>query len=172
MARKSTKNPKGTKVVREVELDLEEGLKLKLADELADKSRALTKLRQEFAEVSTKWKERIKPVSDRVDTILSFFEDGKEKKTVECVAVKNHQDNKVEYWFEGKIVDHRPMTTDDLQDQLKLTTKRGRTKENSVKFPTPTESEDIASVRKLETSKRTKHSSVDGPTANGAETKI
>lgn len=160
------KNPKGKKVTREVEIDLDQSIKLKLADELTEKSRALSKLKTEYDEVKQKWKERLYPVETRVNCILNFFENGKEKKVVECVMVKNYDANKVEYWYEGKIVDHRPMTVADRQEDMPLNTRRGRSKENSVVMPTPTAQEEIADIVKAETSKKTKHSSVDGPTSH------
>lgn len=171
MTTKKTKTPKGTKVTREVEIDLDEKLKLKLVGELAEKSRSLTKLNTEFDEVKNKWKERIKPVQDRVETILAFIENGKEKKTVETTMVKNFEENRIEYWLDGVVVDHRPMTVTDRQEELPVKTRKGRIKEANVKTVEPTtRDEDIAQVHRLETSKRTKTSAVDGPTGNGHAT--
>lgn len=164
MAKKKT--PKGTTVTREVEITLDDKTRAKLAQELGDKLKSETKLKTEFADVKAKWNERITPVSDRIAAIENFLENGTEKKTVETTMVKNFEENTVEYWFEDRIVDHRPMSVTDRQEDMPLKTKRGRTKENSVK-PVTTEQDDINNVRKLETSKKTKHSSVDGPTNNG-----
>lgn len=167
MAKKKT--PKGTKVVRDVEISLDDKTRAKLAEELGEKLKAQTKLELEFSDVKTKWKERLTPVSDRVKAIENFLENGTETKTVETTMVKNYNDNVVEYWFDGAVVYHRPMTSVDRQEDLPIKTRRGRTKENSVVMP-PTESEDIGNVRKLETSKRTKRSAVDGPTkGNGLD---
>jgi hypothetical protein len=160
---------KGKLVTREVEIGLDEKTRAKLAEELGEKLKAKTKLDLEFADVKAKWKERITPVSDRVAAIENFLENGKEKKTVECLQVKNFESGRMEWLFEGKIVDHRPLTDVDHQEEIALKTKRGRTKENSVKAVQPTEDEEISNVRKLETSKKTKHTATDGPTGNGLD---
>lgn len=159
------KTPKGKKVTREVEIDLDDSTHAKLSKERGDKLRTKARLTAEFEEVKTKWTERIKPISDRLAVLDESVRNGKEKKTVECVLVKNFEDNKMEYWFEGKIVDHRPMTAADRQEDLVLKNKKKRT--NSVVMPE--KEDDVTNVRKLETSKRTKHSSVDGPKTNGLE---
>lgn len=161
----TTKKPKGTLVTREVELELDDKILVKLGKERGDKLRAKADLEEKAAEDKQKWAERIKPLSERLTFIDDCLRNGKEKKTLEVTAVKNYDENKVEFWYEGKIVDYRAMTVQDRQEDMPLKTKKGRSKENSVKNVAPqTEEESIAEVRKLETSKRTKLSAVDGPT--------
>ncbi len=170
---KVLKTPKGTEVTREVELKLDDATHAKLSKERGEKLRAKAKLEEEFAEVKTKWADRIKPLSNRLAVLDEFVEHGIEKKTVKCTMVKNHEQSVVEFWFEGTVVDSRPMTPLDRQEDLPI--RRGRSTKTEKKRDVRKaasgdkdwEDDDIAQVRKAETSKKTKHSSTDGPTQNG-----
>lgn len=164
----SSATPKGEPVTREVELGLDDPTRAKLAAELGTKLAQLTELNTKFAEKKAKHAEQTDPLKARVKAIENFLECGREKKTLQCTLVKNYDDNVVEYWYEGRVVDHRAMSELDRQQQLDVKTKRGRSKKNSVKLPEPTTQEqDIANVRRLETGKFTKRSAVDGPTDTG-----
>lgn len=169
MAPKTLKNPKGKKVTREVEIGLDTETRAKLAEELGEKLKAKTKLDAEFSEVKQKWKDRIQPVADRIGAIENFLENGKEKKTVETIMVKNHDENKVEYWFQGKIVDWRHMNESDRQEDMTLKTKRGASPDKRLgkDAPIETRDEEIKNIHKLETSRKTKHSATDGPVGKG-----
>lgn len=177
---KATTTPKGETVTREVTLDLTDERKLQLFDEMAEKMTAEEKLKADFADVKTKWNDRIKPVTDRITAIRSYVKDGKETKTLKVTAVKNWDQDVVEYWWDNKVVDSRPMNPEDRQEKLNI--KKGRAKENSVTKPAKRdgrmaaagdrEDNEIDEVRKAETGRKTKRSAVDGPTPEAKATGV
>lgn len=166
---KNARAPKGKIVTREVSIELDEKTYAKFGKEEGELMRNVGKLREEFSDVKRKWDDRIEPLTDRLEFVRESLKNGKETKTIECRQVKNFDEGRMEWWYDGKVVDHRPLTTTDHQEEIPLKTKRGRTKENSVVVPPKAVDDEIGNVRKLETSRRTKHTSTDGPVGKGHE---
>ena len=169
MSRKA--QPKGTKVTKEFLFDLTE-------QEFAEKGKAAAALCQEvkdldvqFEEVKDNWKAKIKAREAKRDDILAVIHAKKEKRSVESVLVKNYDTKEMEYWFEGKVVERRTMTADEVQTELPLA-KPKRTRKAKEHKTDPVAAAhanghdaDMAKVIQEETSKRTKLSAVDGARA-------
>lgn len=165
------KNPKGKVITREITLELTKEDYAKLGERESDLMNSVGKLEAEFSEVKSKWTARLDPLKAELTEVRATLKAKEEKKTLEVTQVMNYDEDTVEFWFAGKIVDTRPMTHQDRQDQMEFAqpkTRRGRdAKQLAANDVEKDEDKEISNVRKLETSRRTKHSSVDGPVNNG-----
>lgn len=184
---KKQKTPKGTKVTKEFLFKLTDA-EVNEKGKVAAKARAgAAKLELQFEEVKDGWKAKIKVQENLRDAALDVIHAGEEKRTVDCVMVKNFNEKKVEYWFEDKVLDTRPMTADELQVDMPLDSKRGqkaravaqKLQKGDGKPPKADpvaeahaaangngKFSDIADVHQMETHRASKTSAVDGPTRN------
>jgi hypothetical protein len=170
------KAPKGTKVTKEFEFKL-------TVTEIADKGKqaaALFKeikgLDVEFEAVKDEWKAKIKDREAKRDDLLGVINAGVELRQTESVMVKNFDTRTVEYWVEVEgdwdLVESRAMTESESQTEMSLDKpKKGRSKKAQKHDPVAEahangQDTDVGSVIKEETSRRTKHSAVDGATAS------
>ena len=174
--KKTDKTPPGTLVTKE--------FMFKLTDaEAAERYHAagvlhaeILKLEEDFAELKRNWKSKIDARTASRDDLLVAGETGEEKRTVESTMVKNFDVKEIAYWFEGKVIERRTMTESELQMEANF--EKSKKERARVQKLGQTEKHDpvaeahkangkdpeIAQVHKLETSRTTKTSSVDGPT--------
>lgn len=172
----TTKNPKGKDVKRAVLFKL-------TAEEKATKGEQAAKFSEDWKAVETKFKvvrtdftDKLKSLRSKIDKLLGEIHEGQERREVECIEVKNFEENMVEFFHKGVKVDEREMTADDRQ--LEITPVKGKAKwqkANGKRFPTSSQeakemaedkkAKEISEVIKLETKRGTKQSSVDGPRA-------
>jgi predicted nuclease with TOPRIM domain len=171
----ATTEPKGTKVTREISIEIADDKErlAKLGKEEGALLRNLAKLDANFAEVKSEWAARLDPLRSRLGEIRQALKDERETFTADTVMVKNYDANKIEYWFDGKIVDARDMTAEERQQDIGFpkNTRKGRAPRVDHKMAAANDVEredaDIGNVRRLETSRHTKHSATDGPAGNG-----
>lgn len=170
--KKSKTNPKGAKVTKEFMFKLTK-------DESNEKGMAAAALKKEvdrleiqFDEVKESWKAKINTRTDKYKELLDVIDAKEEKRTVEAILVHNYADATIEYWFEGTIMESRAMTDNERQKEMDLKApKKARAIKQTLQKADPVAAahangkvSDIAEVHKLETSRGTKTSAVDGPT--------
>lgn len=168
---KKTETPKGIEVKRKIKFELNQSELAEKAKEIGKLRGGLDKLVAQFCEVKRDWNERIKKITDKLVVLENQCDEVKEEREVMTTAVKDHDEQTVRYFYKGEVVETRPMTEVDRQEELTLKNagkkRTNSKKENSIIVPPTTEEQDIADVVKAETSKRTKHSAVDGEIGNG-----
>lgn len=113
---------------------------------------------------------KIKDLTKKISNTLHAISTGEERREVQCTEIKNFEKNLVEYVFKGQTLESREMTADDRQLVLadKPEKKGPKAKWQSMapkydpkKTAEEEESQEIAQVHKLETSRKTASSSVD-----------
>lgn len=179
---KKQKTPAGTKVTKEFEFKLTEAEFSEKGKSAAALSREVTDLKVQFEEVKDTWNAKIKTRAAKRDDVLAVIHAKKEKRTVDAVLVKNYDAKEIEYWFEGEVLERRTMTDSELQVEadFEKNGKKARALKQKLTKPLDPElagkvgakvpaavngqGEDIGDVIKAETHRRTKTSSVDGPT--------
>lgn len=124
---KTKKNPKGKKVKRDLAIEL-------TSDEFAAKGKEAANLACEFREVEKEKKAvvetysaKLKDRASRRDELLNSIKEGVENRTVECIEVKNYNENRVEFWHQGVMNQHREMTVGDRQAEIPLKDKKTKT---------------------------------------------
>lgn len=174
--KKTDATPVGKKVTREFSVELDDQRYAELARRQGSVLMTKSKLEAEYSEVKARWKERLDPLTTELDTIEAALRDGKETMTAETTMVVNYDERRVEYFFNGKVVDSRDMTTQDeqqaeapLKNRAKSTKPRRDHKKAASGDREDEVGEDIESVIKAETRKSTKHTSTDGPSGNGID---
>jgi hypothetical protein len=165
-------------LVREITIDIDKATYAELGEREGALMRNLDNLKEQFAEVEKSWDERIDPVADELAGVRKTLKEGKITKTAEVEVVKNYDENRVDYVFEGKVVDSRDMTVEDRQGSLlggqaveKPKTRRGRDAKqaaaNDDTLDEPPRDSEIADVIKMEQGRQTKHTATDGPAGKG-----
>lgn len=172
--KKTTGKNKSETVEREVTIDLDKSAHAALGEERGELLRGKANLDTQFAEVKDQWTARLEPFRTRLGLIDQTLKDGRETKKLECEIVKNYDENRVEYHHAGKMVDHREMSVEDRQDTMPLEEKKPKTRRGrdakqlaANDKDLPEVDQDISNVRRLETSRNTKHTSTDGPAGKG-----
>lgn len=115
MAKRKKKNPKGQKTERPLLFNLTAEETRTKAIQAADDSISVTTLTAEYKGVQEDWKAKIKNRAASRDDLLSQIREGTEERTVECIAVKNYNQNVVEYWHEGLKIQSREMTKQERE---------------------------------------------------------
>lgn len=174
------KNPAGQKLNKEFVFNLAQAEIAKMASEAANID--AERIEREV-ERATKNKEMLAGIQDlesKRATLLAKIREKKEARVVEVTQVMNYDAKLVQYWYQGKVLEERTMTADELQAELPLKTKKKREKEPTgaqktyakAKGAPVAESKangkdhDIQSTIRAETGRRTKRSSVDGVYGN------
>lgn len=168
---KKATTPEGTKLKRM--------LPFKLSDEeKARKGEIAAQLNKQHEEAVTQKKvavakhnERINDLSKRISVQLMMINEGVERREVQCTEVKNYESNEIQWWFNNEKMDSREMTTEERQMELTPVKKKSETSKEArpkwaklapkYKSKAEREDEEIASVHKLETSRRGASSMVD-----------
>jgi hypothetical protein len=167
------KSPKGKKIKRTVTFKLTDADFAAKGKEAAECARQVTALENEFEGVKEDWKAKIKNAEAKRDVALEAIRKGTEQRETDVTEVKNFTTQMVEYYLDGKKVDERKMEEPDMQQELKLKSRKRKGKEAKADKTEKTEaksnvtpiSEDVGHVIRSETSMKSKFSSVDGPRA-------
>lgn len=171
MAKKKT--PDGEKCERSLPFRLNDVDKARKGEVCGQLNKTLEAAYEAKAIEMKKHNAKIKGLEDNISKHLSMINEGIERRPVTCSMVKNFDDNKIEFWFEGEILESRDMTPADRQLVLDAKAKKdGKKKEkwqtHAPKFVkgAPIESQDledeeIKQVHKLETSRKGASSMVD-----------
>lgn len=178
MAKEKKKTtPKGTKVSKEFEFNLTRDEIHDMGVEMAKLDHGIGELDTQFDEVKKAWKAKIDAAEAKRKDISSVVHAKKQKRTVEAILVKDFEAKEIQYWFEDKIIESRAMTAAEAQVEMNLKEPKGAKKQklHVVKDPVAeahkteeqAKQEDVAGVIAAETNRRTKSSSVDGPTTDG-----
>lgn len=171
MAKKKT--PDGERCERSLPFKLNDEDKARKG-ELAAKLNKQLELAQEAKKAEMqKHNAKITDLVKKVSSQLKMINEGIERKAVTCTAVKNFEANKIEFYYEGEIMEAIEMKPGDRQLVLDEKAKKEAKKPNKwqrmvPKKPLhkdadeePTREDEIASVHKLETSRKGASSSVD-----------
>lgn len=105
---------------KELEIPLSHADVERLAKEAAGISDALTKDRIEFKKIKTEWKDRIDGLQNGLARVLTVIQAGKEARTVDCVERRNFTENKVQFLFDGQVVEERAMTSHERQQEMEV----------------------------------------------------
>lgn len=174
-SKSKTKQPEGTLVTKEFMFkltDAEAKDRLQAAGALHEE---IQQLMEKFAEVKKTWNEKIKARTASRDEILVAGNSGEEKRTVEAIMVKDFNAKEIQFWFDGAMIEQRAMTDSECQMEVNFSKeeKKARGTRQKLKHADPVEAahaaaqageaEDIDNVRRLETSRHSKHNALDGP---------
>ncbi len=167
------KNPEGEKCERKLPFKLNDEDKARKAELAAQLNKQLEAAEAAKKADMAKHNEKIKKLRADVSTQLKMINEGIERREVTCTEVKNFEANKVEWYFEGEVLESREMKPEDrqlaLDDKAK---KKDAKKPEKWQRMAPkhrrktdpneeTQDEQIAQVHKLETSKKGASSAVD-----------
>lgn len=177
MAKKNKATPKGQKVTREFTFKLTETEIVEKMRGAKNWSQEVTALSLKFEEMKENMKAKLTAAQSKERDLLAVAYAEEEKRTVDCVMVRNYESKEVEYWFEGEILEKRTMTPNELQVEADFTKQEKKARAIRQKIEQPIKpdpvaaahakqsngmSEEIAEVRRLETGRNTKSSAVDG----------
>ena len=123
----TTKKIKGEKVWKEVTFDLTQKRVAELGRENADYDQQITELEAERKLKSDEYKAKIDALAAKRQENSALIREEHETKNVECIMVKNFEENAVEYYFNDEKVDSRPMTEEERQIEMKLKTPKTTT---------------------------------------------
>lgn len=154
--------------------------------ELATKMIKVVALNKEIRELTRKKKERVASINEEIKAktkSLSLIDEmvdaGYEKRMVEAIEERDYAENEVRYIIDGRVVESRLMTTDEAQLRIEMQARKVVNPTAKRKFPgngkdpadfkkaaagdKDDDDEDLTAHIRAETSKKSKHSSVDGP---------
>lgn len=138
-----------------------------------------------FTEVKKAWKAKIGKKQTELGTMLAVLKTGKEQREVEAQEIKDFDKREIRWVVDGKVIESREMKPEetqqsfaldaskkrkqDLADAKKTISAESKLRKEAEEFqskrkkkPAPTTGNEIADVIKSETSRKTKHSAVDG----------
>lgn len=169
--KKVKSNPKGTKVSKEFMFKLTESESNEKGKNAAALRQEVKDLELQFEEVKETWKAKIKTREAKRDELLDVVHAQEEKRIVDSILVKDFESKEIQYWFEGEIVEKRTMTANEMQGDLPLQdAAKAKAVRQKIEKQDPIaaaqadgDRTEIAEVHKLETSRHTKNSAVDGP---------
>lgn len=157
MAKKSD----GEKIKRALPFTLTDAEKARKGELAATLNKKLEAAQEAKKTEVAKHSAGIKELQNKISTTLAYINDGVERREVLCLEVKNFQDSVVEYKFEGKVLENRPMTDADRQVEMKVVkpavkSMRDVTKRARLPYKDDEDSreEEIAQVHRIETSRK------------------
>lgn len=86
-----------------------------IAKKASKTSQELEKDLLEFSNIRSEWKSRIEAKETALSEMLKTIGSGKELRIVECIERKNFSEFSVQYIFESRLIETRPMTADERQ---------------------------------------------------------
>lgn len=157
-------------LARELTIDLQPDEYVTIAKEAAELNKEIEVVDQEFTAVRVQYRERLEKLNGAMDSLLSKIREGKRTEVVECKEIRDYAEGKVSYFIDEKLVEERAMTGDELQKDLFARNQQQDTpsdaefeKKGKDLFEESAKPSDVQDVIREETSKHTKHNSVDGP---------
>lgn len=115
---KAKKNPKGEKAMKVLQFKLSDEQKAEKGLKAAELQAEIEKLEYEKKAASDAFGSKIKAAKAKMITFLKEIHEGVEDREVEAIEVKNFDQNKVEYWYEGEKKSERDLTDADKQMNL------------------------------------------------------
>lgn len=152
---KRTKHMEERVVDRPLTFELTEDDYSRLGKDAGEAAHELRSIGGEFEKVKKTWKENIDAADGRLVQILSTIREGKEKRQVKCIERKDFQNSRVDYIFDGEIMESRAMYDSERQAEFTLTKPGQKAKDVEFERAEP-KSEDVGAVIKEETSRRSK----------------
>ncbi len=175
MAKKS-KTPDGEKCERTLPFKLNDEDKARKGEEASKYNKQLEGAMEAKKFEMSKHNAKIAELTKKVSAELKKINEGIERRAVTCTAVKNFEKDVIEYWFEGMVLETTPMKPDDRQMKMATDAKtdakkspakwqklapKHRAKGYKDDDDQDTKDADIATVHKLETSRKGASSAVD-----------
>ncbi len=181
---KEKKNPKGTAIRKEFEFTLTEKECNAIYRKAVEFELEASKFGLQFEEAKDNFKAKIQAALSKAMDLRKKAYDAKEIRALDAILVKDYDAKEIKYYFKGKIVEARTMTAEECQvhmDELNpkkkvktaevaITVKgkvlKARDASKSIAAVSGKKAKDsgIADVIRMETSRKTKTSSVDGAT--------
>lgn len=153
-----------SKISKDVTFKLDDKQIAEKARSAANLVKDIAKAELEREEMNNVFKARIKDAEARRDSLLEQIDKGEYTETVQCKMAKDFKNREIRFYYEGKVIERRPMTDQEAQMEMKLKTKVSK-RQKLENTQTPEPDADVQSVIKEETNRRTKLSAVDGATA-------
>lgn len=108
------------KVIKDVKFKLTEEQIIEKGKSAAQLDNEILELESQLVNLKTKFKSDIGSKRSRLQELLSLLHEGFYFQNVEVEVNKNFEANKVEYLYNGEIVDSREMVEDDREQELPL----------------------------------------------------
>lgn len=177
------KAPEGIKVSKGFEITLSDAEIKEVAAKGAALHMNYENTLMNFNELKKEWGAKLKTLAAQHAETQYAITAGKEKRVVDAIMVKDYDTKEVTYFVEGDgtwdKMETRTMTAEEVQMELdefnkkqprakKQAIKKGAS-ENNLSGMGKTSDEEIGEVIKMETSRRTKRSAVDGKVAEGVD---
>lgn len=164
--KKTKKNPaNGIKIKKEFAFKLTKDDKEKYFDKLGILREQLNKIQIEFDNIKEAGKARLNAKADELAVIENIATKGEEIRTLESTMVMDFDHKEVRYYFEGKVIETRAATTDELQMTMpKVLKTRDAGKTIAEISGKKAKASDVADVIRMETGRKTKTNSIDGAT--------
>ncbi len=160
--------PNGQEVTKEFTFPLSIEQLAKRGEEMAKLSGETADLRAEQKNFNAVINAKINARLELTEKIAKTIRAKSETRLEPAIMVKQYESNLVQYFFDGKLIEERAMTAeehqvhmDDINPKKKPKVKNGRDPRKALKEE-KTEDQEMASVIKQETSRKTKRSAVDG----------
>jgi hypothetical protein len=112
------KKMEGKKVSRLVLIELSDREILDKSKELGELGVKLSSIESEKKNVMNEYSAKINSIKNLMAEYFNALSDRKEHREVECVEVKNFNEDRIEWYYNEKLVDYRPITDDDKQEEL------------------------------------------------------
>lgn len=159
---KEKKTPKGEKTLEMIEFKLTDEEKAKMGTEAAKLQGEVDKITIEKKMSTDDFGARIKSKNARLRTLLKSIDVGKEQRETQCIAVKNFDAGKMEFWVDGVKLKERELTFTERQMTMKVDVKKGKGLTGLSGVGQKTNNKEIGEVMKSETNPKSKWNQTDG----------
>lgn len=110
----------GKKVKREVFVDLTENEIMEYSKTLGELGVKLGEVEREKKEAVSDFNEKISILDGKMQDYFIILKDRRELKTVECTQEINEAKGVMEFYYNGVMVDTRPLRDEDMQNELPM----------------------------------------------------
>lgn len=107
--------PKERKVIKDFYFELTEKDRVEKSNQLGELFHEKSELTTELEVTKNRINPQVKDLDGRISHVLGLFDVGRELRTVECMEKFDYATDKVEYIFEGEVMDSRAMNDADRQ---------------------------------------------------------
>lgn len=169
----TTKLPPGKILKGEFFVPLVDEDILRIGKELAAENNSLKAIVVQKKAINADLNVKIRALNETINELAQAIKEGKRKRSIEVEVVKDFDSNTVRYMYKGTSVEERAMTAEDRQEDLLIDedelrrsleneVKRRKEKKAKTTITESTAADEVHQVIKMETSRKTKRSALDG----------
>lgn len=111
---------------KELEFKLSSSDYERIGKETATLSGELTVWKEQKRTEQLAWNDKIHSHEDNIARLLKTIQEGKEVRMVNCTERKNFTENKIEYVFQGEVIESRALTGQERQQEMHLAITGGK----------------------------------------------